>query len=456
MKAFNHLTTVSYLIFGTTIVMSDRLKAWCLLKLEIHIVFTIKKIILQKIRTKNSWCLSKSKFPVSANFIFFHEEILEEFPDETDVDGYFYHNNSDISQSQHQIVRVSKNSNNNSFEIKLFQFCDSKTQQRYIIQEGVTISKGELSSVVNSLRYFLKIFDNVSKCFQIPLLEPKSEIGSAKSKDNLFAVYYNDIIQKLNRQITWPIRFGNNNSCVFTIKNFELQGNQFIFTEIVNLNHREIHQEPTLRCKQVWTNWEQLRCVAVSPLIVGMAIAPLTSLRTCFVRKEGFRVNYVCTKDFSISRQKRLSMSAMRVCVPCARNSFWRSNKVLFLVVVWSRGSHFWKKSKINSWYSWRCPLSWQVLFQQREMLTSWRLCNNSEFNFWLWKVLSLVVCSQKSLHVTRARKDYKNRQNTLFCWKRWTCYPTNNCSLLSHFNQPNIKKKELSVDSKVQRDYWR
>ena len=44
-----------------------------------------------------------------------------------------------------------------------------------------------------------------------------------------------------------------------------------------------------------------------------------------------------------------------------------------------------------------------------------WRLCNNSEIHLWLWKVWSLVVSSQSSFYVTRARKDDTNRQNTLF-----------------------------------------
>ena len=62
-----------------------------------------------------------------------------------------------------------------------------------------------------------------------------------------------------------------------------------------------------------------------------------------------------------------------------------------------------------------RCLLSWQVLFQQREMRIFWWLCNNSEIHSCLWKVWSLVVCSQSSFYVTRARKDDKNRQNTFF-----------------------------------------
>ena len=161
--------------------------------------------------------------------------------DETDVDSYFYNNIFDISQSQHRIVRVSRGSNKKSFAIKLFQFCDLKTQQRYTLQEGVNISERELTCLVDNLRDFLKTFDQASKCIQIPLPKPKVEIGSTKTKDNLIVHHYNDIIEHPNRQIRLSFRFGNNNSCVFYLKMFELHGSQFFLTEIVNLNHRELH-----------------------------------------------------------------------------------------------------------------------------------------------------------------------------------------------------------------------
>ena len=129
----------------------------------------------------------KKQIPSLCKLYSFCEEIPEEFLDETDVDSYFYHNIFDLSKCQHRIVRVSRGSNKKSFAIKLFQFCDSKTQQRYILQEKVKISTRELTSLVDSLRDFLKTFDHASKCIQIPLPKPKVEIGSTKSKDNLFA-----------------------------------------------------------------------------------------------------------------------------------------------------------------------------------------------------------------------------------------------------------------------------
>ena len=180
----------------------------------------------------------KKQIPSLCNFYSFPEEIPEEFLDETDVDRFFYHNIFDISQSQHRIVRVSRGSKKKSFAIKLFQFCDLQTQQRYILQEEVKIYERDLTSLIDSLRDFLKTSDQASKCIQIPLPKPKNEIGSTKSIDNLLALYYNDIIEHPNTQIRLPYRFANSNSCVISIKKFELQSNQFILTEIFKLDHR--------------------------------------------------------------------------------------------------------------------------------------------------------------------------------------------------------------------------
>ena len=160
----------------------------------------------------------KKQIPSLCKLYSFYGEIPKEFLDETDVDSYFYHNVFDISQSKHRIVRVSRGSNKKSFAIKLFQFCDLKTQQRYLLQEEVNISKRALTCLVNSLRDFLKTFDQASKCIQITLPKPKVEIGSTKSKENLFAHYYNDVIEHPIRQIRFSFRFGKNNCCVFSSK----------------------------------------------------------------------------------------------------------------------------------------------------------------------------------------------------------------------------------------------
>ena len=130
-----------------------------------------------------------------------YEEIREEFLDETYVDSYFYYNNLHISQSHHRIFRVSKGSNKKSFAFKLFHFCDSKLQQRFILKEEVSLSKKGNDFLLDSLGEFLNAFDQANKVSQIPLPKPKFELGFTKAKDELFSHCYKDIVKHLNRQI---------------------------------------------------------------------------------------------------------------------------------------------------------------------------------------------------------------------------------------------------------------
>ena len=89
--------------------------------------------------------------------------------------------------------------------------------------------------LVDNLREYLKNYDRASKCIKIPLPEPEVEIGSTKSKANLFAHYYNDITEHPNRQIRLSFQLGNNSSCVLSIKKIELHGNQFILMSTLTI-----------------------------------------------------------------------------------------------------------------------------------------------------------------------------------------------------------------------------
>ena len=153
---------------------------------------------------------------VRAILILFYEEKPEELLDETDVDELFYRNIFDISQSQHRIARVSEGSNKKSLAIKLSQFCDIKTHQRYILRE-VKNCKRELGFSVNIVRDFLITFDKASRCSQSPLPKHKNEIGSIKSKHNLFAHSSDVIIEQPKRQIRLSFRFGKHNTCIFSV-----------------------------------------------------------------------------------------------------------------------------------------------------------------------------------------------------------------------------------------------
>ena len=127
--------------------------------------------------------------------------------DKTDVDGYFYHNTLDISQSHHRLVLVSKGSIKKPFAFKIFHFCDSKLQQQFILMKKVSISKKGIESLLGSSGKFQKAFDQANKVLQIPLAKPKFEIGFTKAKDELINHCHKDIVEPLNRQIRLSFRF---------------------------------------------------------------------------------------------------------------------------------------------------------------------------------------------------------------------------------------------------------
>ena len=93
--------------------------------------------------------------------------------------------------------------------------------------------------LLDSLRVFLKAYEQASKSTQIPLPRPKIENGSTLWKDNLFAYFPKDIREHSNSQIRLSLRFEQYNKCVFSIKKFDLQGDHLILAEIVsNFQHK--------------------------------------------------------------------------------------------------------------------------------------------------------------------------------------------------------------------------
>ena len=162
--------------------------------------------------------------------------------DETDVDSYFYHNILDTALIDNRIVGVSKGSNKKIFAFKLFQFCNLKNQQRFILEDEVSVSLKELAAILNTLRQFLKQYD---KTVNFPALhflhKPKQEIGFTLFKDELFAHYFQAIKEHCNRQISLSFRFERKKECCFSIKKFQIVGGQNVLTEIINLRHCEVY-----------------------------------------------------------------------------------------------------------------------------------------------------------------------------------------------------------------------
>ena len=139
-------------------------------------------------------------------------------------------------------------------------------------------------------------------------------------------------------------------------------------------------------------------------ILIGDVFCPNTKcLCTLCLHKKTFqsldRSNYQCPQCGSVCQ---------------VRNFFLKIKQITFSCRL-VKDFTFLKEPKIISRCYCGCMLSWQVLFHRREMRIYCRLCSNSEIPFWLWKVWSLIVCSQGSFYVTRTRKDDKNKQNAFF-----------------------------------------
>ena len=166
----------------------------------------------------------KKQIQSLSKFYTIYDEVPESFLDETDVDSYFYHNILDIALIDNWIVNQLKN------------------QQRFNLQEEVSVSLKDLAANLNTLRQFLKHYDKTVKFPALyPLPKAKQEIGFTLFEDQLLAHYFQDIKEHCNRQIRLSSRFERKKECCFSIKNFQTVGEQTVLTEIINLRPCEVH-----------------------------------------------------------------------------------------------------------------------------------------------------------------------------------------------------------------------
>ena len=117
-----------------------------------------------------------------------------------------------------------------------------KNQQRFILEEEVSVSLKKLAAIMNTLRQFVKQCDKAVKFPALyTLTKPKQQIGFTLFKDELFALFFQDIKEHCNRQIRLSFRFERNKECCFSIKKFQIVGEQNVLTEIINLRHCDLH-----------------------------------------------------------------------------------------------------------------------------------------------------------------------------------------------------------------------
>ena len=157
-------------------------------------------------------------------------------------------------------------------------------------------------------------------------------------------------------------------------------------------------------------------------------------------------------KDFSISRQKRLSMPAMWFCVPGAQFSFEDQTNSFFLLL--GQGVYTFEESPksvqdvIGDVF---CPGRYCSNREKCESIGSYVTTPRSIYNCgkcgaWLFSHKNPFMLHE---HVKTTQTD---KTRCFFAKKRWTWYPTSNYYLMSHFNQSNIKRKNCVWTTKYER----
>ena len=192
--------------------------------------------------------------------------------DGTDPYSNLYHNNFDVSQYQLQKVRIRKGSNWKYFAFKLLQFCDLKTQQRFILQEEVNFSQKELIFLLTVCAIFAKLLMKRASVYRFHYRNSKLRLDQ-QSRKTTSLLNTKKIKTYPNEQIRLPFWFGNNNSCVFSTKKIELHGQHFVLAEIVKRNHREIQHLYKNRfydvnnCKMIESNYDVMRFYTWLPVL---------------------------------------------------------------------------------------------------------------------------------------------------------------------------------------------
>ena len=156
---------------------------------------------------------------------------------------------------------------------------------------------------------------------------------------------------------------------------------------------------------------------------MGMTIALLFSLGTCIVRIQNNWLNFACTKRFfNLLAEAIINVRNVGLCARCP---------IFFLMIKHSpfssrlvKGFTVLKRAQNQFKMLLEISIVLASIVPKREMRISWWLCNNFEIHLCLWGVWSLVVCSQSSFYVTRARKDDKNRKHVFSSLKKTNLVP--------------------------------
>ena len=182
----------------------------------------------------------KNQLPTLSKLYSIYEEIPEDLLDEADIDSCSYHSILNITKKENRLVRLSKTSNKNSFNLKVFKFDCSTIQQKYSLSEKITLTRRELGVVLDCLNDFLLQFEAARQSNYYSLPTPKAPIGYTFLKDDLFCHHIHEIREHSKRHIRLSFRLELNQDWIFSFKKFTLTDSEFLLEGIIDLRHSEV------------------------------------------------------------------------------------------------------------------------------------------------------------------------------------------------------------------------
>ena len=199
----------------------------------------------------------------------------------------------------------------------------------------------------------------------------------------------------------------------------------------------------------MWNNWEQLPCVAHSPLIVGMIIALLFSY--CPKSKSSGKLCLFKKTFQSVGRSDYQCPQCTSVCQ--VRNILCEDQSTSFFLSLGQGVYIFEENSKsvqddIGDVF---CPSKFCSNRGKCESLGGYVTTPRSIYacgKCGAWCFVHKVPFMLQE-HVKTTKTD---KTRFFIARKRWTWYPTNNYYLMSHFNQPNIERKNCVWTTKYER----
>ena len=329
-----------------------------------------------------------------------------------------------------------------------------KETSSFFLQEEVNISKRELTCLVDSLRNVLNVLITLASVYRFPYRSPKKRLGRQSHKTiSLLITKTISLIIQIHKFIyrsdleTTFLAYFPSKSLNYTALNLFLQKLSTLTMAKFTISTRaDITLQTSVKLRAITL------CSAFTPdcgydnstiiLIADVCFPKTKCLGKLCLHKNTFqslgRSDCQCPQCASVCHVRNIPFEDQT-------NSFFLS---------FGQGVYIFEESPksiqdvIGDVY---CPSKYCFNRDKCESLGGYVTTPRSIYGCGKWGaclfVHKVVFMLQEHVKITKT-----DQTRFFFAKKRWTWYPTNNCYLFSHFNQPNMERKKCVWTTKYRR----